>query len=267
MWPGAYDNFIIFSILLAGITKSAQMPFSSWLPAAMAAPTPVSALVHSSTLVTAGVFLFIRFYPFLRGAQWFCPRLLFVGCLTIVIAGIRATTECDIKKIIALSTLSQLGVIITRIGLGAPTLAFFHLLTHAMFKALLFVCAGGIIHFFHHSQDLRTMGNIGSQIPITISCLSVANLALCGAPFMAGFYSKDAILEFSLYAPINFVIISIIFFATGLTACYSVRLTLSAFWAPSNSLSIYYASDDNKYLFSPIVFLRAGAIFGGRMLN
>jgi NADH-ubiquinone oxidoreductase chain 5 len=121
----------------------------------MAAPTPVSALVHSSTLVTAGVFLLIRFYPFLHSLKFFNTTLLLIAVTTILIAGLRATTECDIKKIIALSTLSQLGIIITSLGLNLPHLAYFHILTHALFKALLFVCAGSFIHTHHHTQDLR----------------------------------------------------------------------------------------------------------------
>jgi NADH-ubiquinone oxidoreductase chain 5 len=141
--------------MVAAITKSAQIPFSRWLPAAMAAPTPVSALVHSSTLVTAGVFLLIRFYPFLHSLKFFNITLLLIAVTTMLIAGLRATTECDIKKIIALSTLSQLGIIITRLGLNLPHLAYFHILTHALFKALLFICAGSFIHTHHHTQDLR----------------------------------------------------------------------------------------------------------------
>lgn len=141
--------------MLAGITKRAQIPFSSWLPAAMAAPTPVSALVHSSTLVTAGVFLLIRFYPFLASLAIFNKILLFMAVSTILIAGIRASTECDIKKIIALSTLSQLGIIMIRIALGAPDFALFHIITHALFKALLFICAGEIIALHSHAQELR----------------------------------------------------------------------------------------------------------------
>jgi len=141
--------------MFAAITKSAQMPFSSWLPAAIAAPTPVSALVHSSTLVTAGVFLMIRFYPFLKLFYLFNSLLLIFAVTTIFIAGLRATTECDAKKIIALSTLSQLGIIITSLGLGLPHLAYYHILTHALFKALLFVCAGSFINYHLHAQDLR----------------------------------------------------------------------------------------------------------------
>lgn len=131
------------------------------------------------------------------------------------------------KKIIALSTLRQLGVIIIRLAIGAPILAFFHLITHALFKALLFLCAGTLIHLHHHSQDLRFMGNISTQSPSITSALLIANLALCGAPFLAGFYSKDMILEFSLFFPSNFIFILLFFFATGLTASYTARFLLS----------------------------------------
>ena len=169
----------------------------------MAAPTPVSALVHSSTLVTAGVFILIRFYNFLRTIKIFNTILLFVATVTILIAGLSALTECDLKKVIALSTLRQLGVIIARLGLGAPNLAFFHLITHALFKALLFICAGAIIHFSYHRQDLRNVGNLAPQLPITISALLIANISLCGLPFLSGFYSKDLILETSIFIPTN----------------------------------------------------------------
>ena len=155
MWETQFSALIIIFIMTAGMTKRAQIPFSSWLPAAIVAPTPVSALVHSSTLVTAGVFLLIRFYPFLSGLPIFNFILLFSAVSTILIAGIRAATECDIKKIIALSTLSQLGIIIASLGLGAPNLALFHIITHAIFKALLFICAGEIIALHSHGQDLR----------------------------------------------------------------------------------------------------------------
>lgn len=194
----------------------------------MAAPTPVSALVHSSTLVTAGVFLLIRFYPFLQTFKYFNSILLIIASLTISIAGLSALTECDLKKIIALSTLRQLGVIIARLGLGFPTLAFFHLITHALFKALLFICAGSIINFHHHGQDLRTVGNLAPQLPLTISSFLIANISLCGLPFLSGFYSKDFILETALFNPTNWVIFILFFTATILTIIYSIRLLFRA---------------------------------------
>jgi len=191
----------------------------------MAAPTPVSALVHSSTLVTAGVFLIIRFFPFLSSISGFKTFLLFVSVLTLLIAGIGANYENDLKKVIALSTLRQLGVIIIRLGIGIPYLALFHLYTHALFKALLFLCAGMIIHNSSNTQDIRHIGLLFSQAPLTVGCINVANLALCGAPFLRGFYSKDLILEFSLYSPTNSLIVLLIFLATGITAAYSLRLS------------------------------------------
>jgi len=145
----------VILITCAAITKIAQIPFSRWLPAAIAAPTPVSALVHSSTLVTAGVFLLIRFYPTLHIHPYFNNFIIIIATSTTFIAGLRANTECDFKKIVALSTLSQLGVIIFSLGLGMPTLAYFHIITHALFKALLFVCVGRFINFHNHTQDLR----------------------------------------------------------------------------------------------------------------
>jgi len=247
--------------MVARITKRAQIPFSRWLPAAIAAPTPVRALVHSSTLVTAGVFLLIRFYPYLSSFRNFNKYILIISCLTIFIAGIRALVERDIKKIIALSTLRQLGVIMAAIGMGFPNLAFFHLITHALFKALLFVCAGTLIHLHHHRQDLRGIGNLIYQIPLTTSCLNLANMALCGLPFIAGFYSKDLIIEIVIYNNFNFIIIFLFIFATIITAGYSIRLVMTGVVSMRMGYRIQYINDnalDNRY---PIIILRLGAIF------
>lgn len=151
---------ISFLLIFASFTKRAQIPFSAWLPAAMAAPTPVSALVHSSTLVTAGVFLLIRFFRSLSQFSYFCPILFYFGTITRLMASLTALFENDLKKIIALSTLSQLGVIIFSLGLNQPHLAFYHLITHALFKALLFICAGTFIHSNFNVQDIRILGNM-----------------------------------------------------------------------------------------------------------
>merc|ERR1719347_256241 len=187
------------------MTKRAQIPFSAWLPAAIAAPTPVSALVHSSTLVTAGVYLLIRFRSVLEGTV-VQTGLLLLASLTMFMAGLGANFETDLKKIIALSTLSQLGVIMRVLALGFPDLAFFHLLAHALFKALLFICAGSIIHRVKDYQDIRIMGGLVYHIPLTSICINLANLALCGTPFLAGFYSKDIILEVAFISSINSII-------------------------------------------------------------
>lgn len=266
LWSSPSNLMIILRITLAACTKRAQVPFSRWLPAAIAAPTPVSALVHSSTLVTAGVFLLIRFYPFLENIPNFNIILTSMACLTILIAGLAATVEPDLKKIIALSTLRQLGVIMGRLGIGIPNIALFHLITHALFKALLFVCAGTIIHFNSHNQDLRTSGKI-IDLPITSSCFIVANFALCGTPFLAAFYSKDIILEYTLQSPLNFTAISLFFIATSFTAIYTTRFLILLLWSPSNFQPLNSFREDKIISRLPLSILTLAAISGGRIIN
>lgn len=253
-------------IIIAAITKRAQIPFSAWLPAAMAAPTPVSALVHSSTLVTAGVYLLIRFRPAILESK----RILFlllISSVTIFISGLGANFEYDLKKIIALSTLRQLGVMIRALGMGYPNLAFFHLLTHALFKALLFICAGAIIHNFKEYQDIRLIGNLARWMPLTCMCMNLANLALCGIPFLAGFYSKDIILEVAFRSVINIVIFSLYVVATMLTVCYTLRLVYYSITGLFNLLVYRNIDDSRNILTSPILALGMGAIGGGAALS
>ena len=208
----------VFLLLMASITKSAQIPFSSWLPSAMAAPTPVRALVHSSTLVTAGVYLLLRFNDFTT--EW----IGFVGGITILIAGVCACVEIDIKKIVALSTLSQLGVIIVSLSTFQKNICFFHLVTHAIFKALLFICVGIAIHTIYGSQDFRSFNNIGKNILHPINILLMANIALMGFPFMAGFYRKDIIIEY-FYSSYSCFMGGVFFLVgIGLTAAYRVKI-------------------------------------------
>jgi NADH-ubiquinone oxidoreductase chain 5 len=253
-------------VILAAITKRAQIPFSSWLPAAIAAPTPVSALVHSSTLVTAGVYLLIRFRRLFIDTN-LGKFLLLISGLTIFIAGLGANFEFDLKKIIALSTLSQLGLIIRILAIGFYKLAFFHLLTHALFKALLFMCAGAIIHNIKNSQDIRDIGSLTIYMPITVSCLNVANLALCGFPFLAGFYSKDIILEIVLISELNLFSVFLFFFSTGLTVSYSFRLFYYSFIISINQSSINILNDNSFVIFKSMFGLLIFAISGGSILN
>lgn len=253
-------------VILAAITKRAQIPFSSWLPAAIAAPTPVSALVHSSTLVTAGVYLLIRFNIVLR-RSWIGNLLLLISGLTIFIAGLGANYEFDLKKIIALSTLRQLGLIMSILSIGYYKLAFFHLLTHALFKALLFMCAGAIIHNINNSQDIRLIGSLRLIIPITSSCFNVANLALCGIPFLAGFYSKDLILEVVSLSYINIFSFFLYFFSTGLTVCYSFRLVYYTITGDSNFSSLNMLNDEGWVILKSIIGLLILRIFGGSILS
>nr|BDQ43922.1 NADH dehydrogenase subunit 5 [Metaphire megascolidioides] len=265
MWETDSFTWQTAVILLTAMTKSAQMPFSSWLPAAMAAPTPVSALVHSSTLVTAGVFLLIRFYPFLSSTTWFNHLLLLIAVSTTTMAGLSAMTECDMKKIIALSTLSQLGMMMAAMGLGMVNLAYFHMVTHALFKALLFICAGTLINSHMHSQDLRWMGNITSQMPTTTSCFMLANMALCGAPFMSGFYSKDMIVESSIFYSNNFIMLTIILFTVSLTSFYTMRFSLVTVWGPSNSGPFIHL-EESLPLTTPMLTLSTMSIISGAAL-
>lgn len=253
-------------VMLAAITKRAQIPFSAWLPAAIAAPTPVSALVHSSTLVTAGVYLLIRFNCLLVDS-FIGKYLLLIGGLTIFMAGLGANFEFDLKKIIALSTLSQLGLIMRILAIGFLKLAFFHLLTHALFKALLFICAGAIIHNIKNSQDIRFIGNLISQIPFTSSCLNVANLALCGLPFLAGFYSKDLILEIVEISYLNIISFFLYFFSTGLTVCYSFRLVYYSLTGDLNSNALHPLNDNGWIISKSISVLLFIAIIGGSLLS
>lgn len=253
-------------VILAAMTKRAQIPFSSWLPAAMAAPTPVSALVHSSTLVTAGVYLLIRFNALLAGTSQGSFLLLFAG-LTIFIAGLGANFEFDLKKIIALSTLSQLGLIIRILAIGFPKLAFFHLLTHALFKALLFICAGAIIHNMRDSQDIRFIGGLTIQMPLTSICFNLSNLALCGAPFLAGFYSKDLILEIVSLRYINYFSFILYFFSTGLTVCYSLRLVYYSISGDFNVSGLHPLQDEGWVMLRGMLPLSLIAVLGGVILR
>nr|YP_004072435.1 NADH dehydrogenase subunit 5 [Grapholita molesta]ADR72175.1 NADH dehydrogenase subunit 5 [Grapholita molesta] len=253
-------------VILAAMTKSAQIPFSSWLPAAMAAPTPVSALVHSSTLVTAGVYLLIRFNNLLLDL-FMLKILLLLSGLTMFMAGITANYEFDLKKIIALSTLSQLGLMMSILSMGLPDLAFFHLLTHAMFKALLFMCAGVIIHMMNNIQDIRYMGGISYYLPFTSLCLNISNMALCGIPFLAGFYSKDMILELVSLSYLNMLIFFLYYISTGLTMYYSFRLMMYLMVNDFNLLSIYNLYDEDYVMLKSMFVLLFMSVVSGSFLS
>lgn len=210
-------------IIIAGLTKSAQIPFSAWLPAAIAAPTPVSALVHSSTLVTAGVYLLIRF-ELLFNNHLFRIFLIKISLMTIVMSGINAFFENDLKKIIAFSTLRQLSIIMLTLSLELTSLAFFHLIVHAIFKSILFLCAGFVIHNLIGNQDIRFLSDFFKFRPLIIRCIIIGILSLIGFPFIGGFYSKDVIIEFFFLIRKNFI--EIIMFIVGIifTFLYNFRL-------------------------------------------
>lgn len=212
---------IFFSFLLAtaSITKRAQIPFRAWLPAAIAAPTPVSSLVHSSTLVTAGVYIICRYLP-----SEINQEIFLVGVLTTIIAGLRAIKEFDLKKIVALSTLRQLGLIFSALGIGLTQVAFFHLVSHAFFKAMLFLSVGRLIHLSSDYQDLRKISLSGKFSHFSLIGASFANMALCGLPFVGAFFSKDIILEGSLNLKFSMAMILLLMRRVALTVRYSIRI-------------------------------------------
>nr|SPP23362.1 NADH dehydrogenase subunit 5 [Byasa alcinous] len=259
-------EIISILVIIAAMTKSAQIPFSSWLPAAMAAPTPVSALVHSSTLVTAGVYLLIRFNMLLLDMM-FLKILLMLSSLTMLMAGISANYEFDLKKIIALSTLSQLGLMMSILSMGLPDLAFFHLLTHAMFKALLFMCAGVIIHMMNEMQDIRYMGGLVYYVPLTSLCLNISNLALCGMPFLAGFYSKDLILDAFSMSNLNMMVYMLYYISTGLTVFYTIRLLFYLMINDYNLMVVYNLYDEDYIMLKSMFMLLLMSLIVGSSLS
>ena len=273
-WTYIYDtstsknisHLLLIIIIRSACTKRAQIPFSAWLPAAIAAPTPVSALVHSSTLVTAGVYLLIRMNIFLINTNR-SNVLIILGTVTIMIAGLAAIFEIDMKKIIALSTLRQLGIMMIILGAGNPLLAYFHLISHAFFKAILFICAGIIIHNIKDYQDIRNMGSGLMSLPITISIMMVANLRLCGLPFLSGFYSKDIILEIIIIKGLRLLIMSIILLSTFLTVAYSCRIRFLVAVNLINSESFFSIVDGDKIILTGIFILLPFSIMGGIILS
>lgn len=253
---------VMLLLVLARITKRAQIPLSAWLPAAIAAPTPVSALVHSSTLVTAGVYLIIRFNSLITssGLSFF---LLTLGLITTLIAGGSALFELDIKKVIALSTLRQLGIIFFRLGISFPFLAFFHLISHAYFKAILFMAAGAIIHRVKDYQDFRKMGRRFERSKFLRAIILAANISLCGFPFITGFYSKDLILELTIAEGMGLPMFLIIIIATLLTLIYSLRFSIFLIMLASRRESFRQEIDANTILKAGPRVLLVPSLIGG----
>nr|AWN56365.1 NADH dehydrogenase subunit 5 [Pheidole tristis] len=247
---GSMLVIIMFMLMIAAITKSAQIPFSSWLPMAMAAPTPVSALVHSSTLVTAGVYLMIRFNNLLV-VSGMSKILFFLSVVTMFMSGLMANLETDLKKIIALSTLSQLGLMMMILGVGLEMIAFYHLLVHAIFKSMLFMCAGLILHSMMNNQDIRLFGNLKEMMPFIMMCFFIANLALCGFPFMAGFYSKDLIMEVVYSLNLNIYMLLFIMISLMFTVSYSIRLFYYMFFSNMK----FYSYMKFKYIWTKGLYI------------
>lgn len=254
-------NLFFYFLFLAGITKSAQIPFSAWLPSAIAAPTPVSALVHSSTLVTAGVYIFIRFSPEIRFSISFL--LIFLAIITSFISGLNAIYEIDFKKIIALSTLSQLGVIISILFFGSPLIAFFHLRTHALFKRLLFLSAGVVLHCYQGNQDLRHIGGYTQSSPIVSISIITARISLRGFPFLRGFYSKDIILDIFILNNLNIILLGIFRACTLFTPIYRIKLLNFSLNGPFNNKIIFH---ENYQVSLSVRLLLVASLLGGSII-
>nr|YP_010586362.1 NADH dehydrogenase subunit 5 [Melanotrichia acclivopennis]UZZ44150.1 NADH dehydrogenase subunit 5 [Melanotrichia acclivopennis] len=254
-------QLVCFLVFMGAITKSAQIPYSPWLPAAMAAPTPVSALVHSSTLVTAGVYLLVRFSNLMYG-MFFMKFLFILSVLTMFMAGVSANYEFDLKKIIALSTLSQLGLMLMILSIGLDLISFYHLLTHALFKSLLFLSAGILIHLMNNNQDIRMMGNLIYYVPLVVVIFNISNLSLCGMPFMAGFYSKDMMAEVFLMYKFNWLVFFFFFFSIGLTLSYSLRLSWFSVVSFFN-MGVCFNLYENVYMMLSMFILSLMSLIGG----
>ncbi len=264
-------DLVCIFLFIGAMGKSAQIVLHTWLPDAMEGPTPVSALIHAATMVTAGVFLVARCSPLFEYSSLALNIVAFIGATTAIFAASIAITQTDIKRIIAYSTCSQLGYMFFAAGIGAYHIAIFHLFTHAFFKALLFLGSGSVIHAFHNEQNIEKMGGVWKKIPLTYIFMIIGTLALTGFPFLAGFYSKDAILEASYFSK---SLLSDYAFTIGLltafiTAIYSWRLIFKTFHGRFNNENITYEKvhESGAAMIVPLFFLSFGAIFSGYLFK
>ena len=264
-------TIICVFLFIGAMGKSAQFLLHTWLPDAMEGPTPVSALIHAATMVTAGVFLVVRCSPIFEYSQFALNLVTIVGMITAIFAASVALVQNDIKKIVAYSTCSQLGYMFFAAGIGAYHVAMFHLFTHAFFKALLFLGAGSVIHAFKDEQDIRKMGGVRKKLPYTYIFMLLGTLALTGFPFLSGFYSKDAIIEFAYLKNSSLgnyaAVIGIL--TAFLTSIYSWRLFFKAFHGPYNNKKtpLNETHESPLVMLIPLLFLGIGAIFSGYLFK
>ncbi len=256
-------TLIAIFLLLGAFGKSAQFPLFSWLPDAMEGPTPASALIHAATMVTAGVFMLVRISPLLQYSEVANLIIISIGLFTALIAAFSAINQNDIKKVLAYSTISQLGFMFIAIGAGAYVAAIFHLVTHAFFKALLFLGAGSVIHAMHHEQDITKMGALKKQMPITATTMGIGTIAIAGIPPLAGFWSKDEILA-SVFSKggVYYIFWGLALAAAFLTAFYMGRHWLLIF-QKENNFDHTHVNESPKKMLIPLIILSVFSIFIG----
>jgi NADH-quinone oxidoreductase subunit L len=272
IFGGEYNliTTICVFLFIGAMGKSAQIFLHTWLPDAMEGPTPVSALIHAATMVTAGVFLVARCSPLFEYSQYALNLVAFVGATTAIFAASIAIVQTDIKRIIAYSTCSQLGYMFFAAGMGAYNVAIFHLFTHAFFKALLFLGAGSVIHAFHDEQNIEKMGGVWKKIPLTYALMLIGTLALTGFPLLAGFYSKDAIIESAYFSKSLFAGYAFIIGLTTafITSIYSWRLIFKTFHGKyNNTMSFKKVHESGPVMLIPLFLLALGAIFSGYVFH
>ena len=249
-----------FLIFCGAMGKSAQAPLHVWLPDAMEGPTPVSALIHAATMVAAGVYMLCRLFFLIEGT-WAMEAIAWIGGLTSLLAALMAVQQDDIKRILAYSTLSQLGYMVMSVGLGSPDAAMFHLTTHASFKALLFLGAGSVIMGLNHEQDIWKMGGLRARMPKTYWTFLIGTMALCGVPLFSGFFSKEAILDVALENNILLFLVAV--FVALLTTFYMTRLFVVAFMGEPRSVHAEQAKESSAVMTVPLLVLAVPSLFAG----
>jgi NADH-quinone oxidoreductase subunit L len=254
-------TIMVLGLFMGCVGKSAMFPFHVWLPDAMEGPTPVSALIHAATMVAAGVYMLCRVYPLLLLSPVGMNIIALVGCFTAIFAALIAIQQNDIKRILAYSTLSQLGYMVMAVGCGGPDAAMFHLTTHAFFKALLFLAAGSVIHALHEEQDIWKMGGLFNKIPLTFWTFAIGMLALIGCPPFAGFFSKDYLLSIAYARSAGFYWVGVI--TALLTAFYMTRLVVVAFFGPARTPAAEHPHESPKVMTIPLVLLAICSVIAG----